>query len=161
MPPTSITVPVQLSGRIVKALGIVRDACAAAGALATAAGTAGSTTVLQVYAEQLDRHLGRLDRLLEESTAEPAEKPEAPTLFGQQVGDGLDQEREDARMAVAVLTRMLRAQRADFDGPGPGGAESVAVVRHSRADENKRYLSMEGRIYLIPGEADLLDRLGG
>ena len=45
------------------------------------------------------------------------------TLFGKPVGDGLDREREDARLAISILRKLMNEGDVILDTYGPGKPE--------------------------------------
>lgn len=104
-----------------------------------------SQTLKEEYSDMVRTTIRRIEGAMMEPL-----QPEEPAV------DPPDEDVDlhDARVAIEILRKLMRAQRADVEGPGPGGAESVAQLE----TESVKHLRLDGALLLTDDEYDLLDR---
>lgn len=113
---------------LIETLEALRMTTAAVAAVASAQ----SEVARQALVPAADRRLAEVGRKIEE-LAEAAAA--VPTLFGKNVGDGLDVERSDAREAVALLRTLLLDHTLRSDARDGKVQASFAGSRVLSADE--------------------------
>lgn len=111
---------------------LLETLAALAGAIAAvvAVAEARSVPAARAATSVVDRHLAEVGCLIDDLRSADQQAPaEGPTLFGQPVGDGLDTERAQARLAIGLLRSIVNDHMVlRSNGPEALAAGKAVIV---------------------------------